>query len=51
MLRRGWIVERLLACIDRNRRLAEAFEISITTANARVMTASVEGIRRRSARG
>ena len=47
MLPRRWVVERTLARINRNRRLAKDFEKSITTAVAWIMIASVKLITRR----
>ena len=47
LLPRRWVVERTLAWINRNRRLAEDFEKSIATAVAWIMIASVKFITRR----
>ena len=47
LLPRRWVVERTFAWINRNRRLAEDFEKSITTAVAWIMIASVKLITRR----
>ena len=47
LLPRRWVVERTLAWINRNRRLAKDFEKSITTAVAWIMIASVKLITRR----
>ena len=47
LLPRRWVVERTLARINRNRRLAKDFEKSITTAVAWIMIASVKLITRR----
>ena len=44
---RRWVVERTLAWINRNRRLAKDFEKSITTAAAWIMIASVKLITKR----
>lgn len=51
LLPRRWVVERTLAWINRNRRLAKDFEKSIATAVAWIMIASVKLIMRRVARG
>jgi len=47
---RRWVVERFLAWIDRNRRLAKDFETSIASAEAFLYAASVMLLLRRSAR-
>jgi len=50
LLPRRWVVERTLAWLNRNRRLAKDFEALITTAATWVMIASVKLIMRRLAR-
>ena len=47
---RRWVVERTLAWLNRNRRLAKDFEKSIASATAWVMIASVQLLTRRLAR-
>ena len=47
VLPRRWVVERTLAWLNRNRRLAKDFEKSIATAVAWIMIASVKLITRR----
>ena len=49
--RRRWVVERTLAWLNRNRRLAKDFEALIETAAAWLMLASVKLLIRRLARG
>jgi transposase len=51
LLPRRWVVERTLAWLNRNRRLAKDFEALISTAETWVMIASVKLIMRRLARG
>lgn len=51
LLPRRWVVERTLAWLNRNRRLAMDFEALISTAETWVMIASVKLIMRRLARG
>ncbi len=51
LLPRRWVVERTLAWLNRNRRLAKDFEALLTTATTWVMIASVKLIMRRLARG
>jgi len=51
LLPRRWVVERTIAWLNRNRRLAKDFEALISTSTAWVMIASVELIMRRLARG
>ena len=48
---RRWVVERTLAWLNRNRRLAKDFEALIETAAAWLMLASVKLLSRRSAQG
>ncbi len=50
VLPRRWVVERTLAWLNRNRRLAKDFEASITSAESRIMMASVKLLSRRLAR-
>jgi transposase len=50
-LPRRWVVERTLAWLNRNRRLAKDFEASIASAQAWLMIASVKLLSRRLARG
>lgn len=50
VLPRRWVVERTLAWINRNRRLAKDFEASITSAESWIMMASVKLLSRRLAR-
>ena len=47
VLPRRWVVERTLAWLNRNRRLAKDFEASIESAKAWVYVASVQLIVRR----
>jgi transposase len=47
VLPRRWVVERTLAWLNRNRRLAKDFEASIESAKAWVYVASVQLILRR----
>jgi transposase len=47
VLPRRWVVERTLAWLNRNRRLAKDFEASIASALARLMIASVKLLSRR----
>jgi transposase len=49
-LPRRWVVERTLAWLNRNRRLAKDFEASIASAEAWIMLASVQLLVRRLAR-
>ena len=51
LLPRRWVVERTLAWLNRNRRLAKDFEALIETAAAWLMLASVKLLTRRLARG
>ena len=51
LLPRRWVVERTIAWLNRNRRLAKDFEALISTSTAWVMIASVKLIMRRLARG
>jgi transposase len=51
LLPRRWVVERTLAWLNRNRRLAKDFEALIETAAAWLMLASVKLLSRRLARG
>jgi transposase len=50
VLPRRWVVERTLAWLNRNRRLAKDFEASIASAESWVMMASVKLLSRRLAR-
>lgn len=50
LLPRRWVVERTLAWLNRNRRLAKDFEASIASATAWLMLASVKLLTRRLAR-
>ena len=50
VLTRRWVVERTLAWLNRNRRLAKDFEQSIASATAWLFIASVQLFARRSAR-
>ena len=50
LLPRRWVVERTLAWLNRNRRLAKDFEASIASATAWLMLASVKLLSRRLAR-
>ena len=47
LLPRRWVVERTLAWLNRNRRLAKDFETSIASAEAWLMIASVKLLMRR----
>lgn len=47
VLPRRWVVERTLAWLGRNRRLAKDFERSIQSSTARLLLASVQMITRR----
>jgi transposase len=47
VLPRRWVVERTLAWLNRNRRLAKDFEASIESAKAWVYVASMQLILRR----
>jgi len=49
LLPRRWVVERTLAWLNRNRRLAKDFEASIASAKAWVYIASVQLLMRRPA--
>ena len=51
LLPRRWVVERTLASLNRNRRLAKDFEALIETAAAWLFLASVKLLLRRTARG
>ena len=51
LLPRRWVVERTLAWLNRNRRLAKDFEALVETATAWLMLASVKLLLRRLARG
>jgi len=51
VLPRRWVVERTLAWLNRNRRLAKDFEKSIASAECWIMMASVKLLARRIARG
>lgn len=51
LLPRRWVVERTLAWLNRNRRLAKDFEALVETAAAWLMLASVKLLLRRLARG
>jgi transposase len=50
LLPRRWVVERTIAWLNRNRRLAKDFEATIESATAWVMIASVKLLSRRLAR-
>ena len=50
LLPRRWVVERTLAWLNRNRRLAKDFEALVETAAAWLMLASVKLLSRRLAR-
>jgi transposase len=50
VLPRRWVVERTLAWLNRNRRLAKDFEAAIATAQAWLLLASVQLLTRRLAR-
>ena len=47
ILQRRWVVERTLAWLNRNRRLAKDFEASIATAQAWLFIASVQLLTKR----
>jgi putative transposase len=47
---RRWVVERTIARLNRNRRLAKDFEATIASAEACLVIASVELLSRRLAR-
>jgi transposase len=51
LLPRRWVVERTLAWLNRNRRLAKDFEALLATAAAWLMLGSVKLLMRRLARG
>ena len=51
LLPRRWVVERTLAWLNRNRRLAKDFEALVETATAWLLLASVKLLLRRLARG
>ena len=51
VLPRRWVVERTIAWLNRNRRLAKDFEALISTSTTWVLIASVKLIMRRLARG
>ena len=51
MLPRRWVVERTLAWLNRNRRLAKDFEASIASAKAWLYIAGIQLLIRRLARG
>jgi transposase len=50
LIKRRWVVERTIAWLNRNRRLAKDFEASIESALAWLMIASVKLLTRRLAR-
>jgi transposase len=50
LLKRRWVVERTLAWLNRNRRLAKDFEASIESAVAWLLIASIKLLTRRLAR-
>ena len=50
VLPRRWVVERTIAWLNRNRRLAKDFEATIASAEAWLMIASVKLLSRRLAR-
>jgi transposase len=50
LLPRRWVVERTLAWLNRNRRLAKDFEASVASAECRIMMASVKLLSRRLAK-
>src|SRR5271168_1039877 len=50
LLPRRWVVERTIAWLNRNRRLAKDFEATIASAEAWLMIASVKLLSRRLAR-
>jgi transposase len=51
LLPRRWVVERTLAWLNRNRRLAKDFEATLASAQAWIYIASVKLLSRRLARG
>jgi transposase len=51
VLPRRWVVERTLAWLNRNRRLAKDFEASLASAKAWLYTAAIQLLIRRLARG
>ena len=51
VLPRRWVVERTLAWLNRNRRLAKDFEQTIASATAWIFIASIQLFTRRIARG
>lgn len=50
LLPRRWVVERTIAWLNRNRRLAKDFEATVESAVARIFIASVKLLSRRVAR-
>ena len=50
LLPRRWVVERTIAWLNRNRRLAKDFEATIESAVAWIMVASIKLLSRRMAR-
>jgi transposase len=50
LLPRRWVVERTIAWLNRNRRLAKDFEATIASAEAWLVIASVKLLSRRIAR-
>jgi transposase len=50
LLPRRWVVERTIAWLNRNRRLAKDFEATIESATAWIMIASIKLLSRRVAR-
>ena len=50
LLPRRWVVERTLAWLNRNQRLAKDFESRIETAQAWILLASIQILTRRLAR-
>ena len=50
LLKRRWVVERTLAWLNRNRRLAKDFEASVESAVAWLLIASIKLLTRRLAR-
>jgi transposase len=50
VLPRRWVVERTIAWLNRNRRLAKDFEQTIASATAWLFAASVQAFIRRAAR-
>jgi transposase len=50
LLPRRWVVERTIAWLNRNRRLAKDFEATIESAVAWIMIASIKLLSRRIAR-